>query len=54
MSDKHELWEGAGWALIFLGLCLGIGSCSYLVSKGNALETEANAHAKAVVTKKQP
>lgn len=38
--DKNTsgFWDGLGFALVIFALCMGIGGCSYLVSKGQALK----------------
>lgn len=39
-SDTSGFWNGLGFALVIFALCMGIGGCSYLISKGNVLESQ--------------
>jgi hypothetical protein len=39
-SDTSGFWDGLGFALVIFALCMGIGGCSYLIKKGNALESQ--------------
>jgi len=31
MKEMKSLWEGIGWSLVILSICIGVGSCTRIV-----------------------
>ncbi len=42
-NDKSGLWTGFGCAVFVLALCLGVGSCTWMLASAAAIKADAAA-----------
>ena len=42
-KPTENFWNGLGWGIIWLNICLGVGGCEYLSEAGGTKRAEAEA-----------